>query len=822
MLQVDTGAPRARCWSWIGAAILLMFCCAAPAAAQDCEPAFAEGLFLPPGVSGDVRDAVVWDDGRGPALYLAGEFFSAGDTATTLVARWDGQTWESLTSITGSQLSGEEVNALAVFDDGGGPDLYAGGIFSRAGGLTATNIAKWDGRTWREVEGSLGQGINGRVDCMHVHADATGTALYVGGQFDRAGGVSASNIARWDGSEWSRLGSGFAAGVDAAVFAMETFDDGSGPDLYVGGAFTSVTGIGSARYIARWDGSAWSAVGSGADGGVRALRTIVADGRPYLYIGGAFQTIGGVSASLIARFDGNDWRPIGDGLEGSEVSDILPFDDGRGRVLFVGGSLDKPGSRGEDVGILGWDGQAWSAPNGGVSRFVRTLTEFQGRLVVAGRFEWTIDGGSMNHVATWGADGWQSLGNGFDPGTVQAFETFDSGEGPELFVGGHFASVAGRPAGAIARWNGSRWLPSPPALRSPGQTRVLDMLSFDDGSGPALYVSGDFTRAGNHAQAMNIARWDGRRWSVVGDGFNGIVDALLIHDDGNGPRLYAGGRFTASGNNTMLHVARWTGDQWEAVRAQGDEGINGEVYTMASWNGDLYVGGRFSAAGSVAASNIARWDGIRWTAVDSGVNGPVNALAIFDDGGSEALFAAGEFTDAGPLQAEGIARWDGAVWTDLDGGLDGEGNTLLVHDDGTGPALYVGGPFSGVGPVDDRIQAGGLAAWSDAGWRGVTDFVSGEILTLANHRDDDGQALWVGGRFGRIDGVVSARIARRSVCPDPCPADFDEDGSLTVFDFLAFQSAFALGEPAADLDLDGQLTLFDFLTFQSTFARGCS
>lgn len=57
--------------------------------------------------------------------------------------------------------------------------------------------------------------------------------------------------------------------------------------------------------------------------------------------------------------------------------------------------------------------------------------------------------------------------------------------------------------------------------------------------------------------------------------------------------------------------------------------------------------------------------------------------------------------------------------------------------------------------------------------------------------------------------------------PGRCPADMDGDGALTLFDFLAFQDAFATGRDAADLDCDGSLTLFDFLAFQSLFATGC-
>jgi hypothetical protein len=54
-----------------------------------------------------------------------------------------------------------------------------------------------------------------------------------------------------------------------------------------------------------------------------------------------------------------------------------------------------------------------------------------------------------------------------------------------------------------------------------------------------------------------------------------------------------------------------------------------------------------------------------------------------------------------------------------------------------------------------------------------------------------------------------------------CRADFDGDGQLTIFDFLAFQNAFDAGDPLADFDGDGSLTIFDFLAFQNEFDAGC-
>ncbi len=54
-----------------------------------------------------------------------------------------------------------------------------------------------------------------------------------------------------------------------------------------------------------------------------------------------------------------------------------------------------------------------------------------------------------------------------------------------------------------------------------------------------------------------------------------------------------------------------------------------------------------------------------------------------------------------------------------------------------------------------------------------------------------------------------------------CRADLDGNDRLDIFDFLAFQNLFAVGDPDADFDGDGELTLFDFLAFQNAFDTGC-
>ncbi|MEQ9097296.1 MAG: S8 family serine peptidase [Phycisphaerales bacterium] len=83
---------------------------------------------------------------------------------------------------------------------------------------------------------------------------------------------------------------------------------------------------------------------------------------------------------------------------------------------------------------------------------------------------------------------------------------------------------------------------------------------------------------------------------------------------------------------------------------------------------------------------------------------------------------------------------------------------------------------------------------------------------------DTGRPQGAGGHIGPFPDVAAAVDA---VLASSCRADFDGDGSLTLFDFLAFQTSFAAGELRADLDGDGEFTLFDFLAFQSAFDAGC-
>lgn len=71
-----------------------------------------------------------------------------------------------------------------------------------------------------------------------------------------------------------------------------------------------------------------------------------------------------------------------------------------------------------------------------------------------------------------------------------------------------------------------------------------------------------------------------------------------------------------------------------------------------------------------------------------------------------------------------------------------------------------------------------------------------------------------------INAIQDAALFARLGCT-PCAADLDFDGELTLFDFLAFQTAWDAQTQAGDFNADGVFDLFDFLAFSNAFDAGC-
>jgi hypothetical protein len=107
--------------------------------------------------------------------------------------------------------------------------------------------------------------------------------------FTTAGGSTATYIAKWNGSAWSALSGGLNATVSA--LALDT----SG-NVYAGGSFTTC--------IAKWNGVAWSALAGGLNNTVYALAF---DSTGNLYAGGSFTTVGIIAALRIAKYSSSNY-----------------------------------------------------------------------------------------------------------------------------------------------------------------------------------------------------------------------------------------------------------------------------------------------------------------------------------------------------------------------------------------------------------------------------------------------------------------------------------------------------------------------------------
>jgi hypothetical protein len=342
--------------------------------------------------------------------------------------------------------------------------------------LGAPALAQCPGQ-WITGAGTIGSvGTANTVDALAV--DRGNGDVYVGGWFiGGAGGVAnTAYIARWNGSAWSALGTGTNGNVRAASFAPNH-------DLIIGGDFTLAGGVANTLRVARWNGSAWSALGTGVNATVWAV-AVLPNGN--IVIGGDFTTAGGGAINRIALFNGSTWTGLGAGGANDRVTSLAVVSD-------------------------------------------------TGDIVAGGRFT-SIGGVAASHVARWNGSSWSAVGSGIS-GNVNALTTYDQGR------------IAAGSQGGVHLWDGSTWQDLGVPL---GEKFAL-----------AALPGGDLVAAGYIGAGGHIVAWDGSNWSAIGSGVNGVFNGTTIYDLAVSPRIgggadvFVGGAFTSANGAPASNIAQF-------------------------------------------------------------------------------------------------------------------------------------------------------------------------------------------------------------------------------------------------------------------------
>lgn len=460
---------------------------------------------------------------------------AAGD----FVAHWNGTAWSAMgAGPSGNGSIGAFVDGLAVTAAG---TVLVGGEFDQAFNgstrLAGVSFVTWNpaSKAWASPS-STAPSLSGTNGPSVLAITVRGSDVYVGGSFwVVANGdvrpARGASIAKWDGTRWTTLGTDALGrgGVSGAVRAI-TFDTAG--NLYAGGDFTAVdngtTTVAGAAYIARWNGSAWSAVGSSgsAEPVLNAPVSSIVVAGSTLYAGGSFHDITDAGVFLGA----GDY--------------VVAYNLATGHWAPLLGN---------------------AAGDGSVYGDVRSLAFYGSKLYVGGNFTnvrnglQTLDNG--DYLVAWdpATETWSTVGETSPTipalnGAADALLATASG----LYVGGSFTHAAGNGAASfVARWNGSTWSGLGHDGSGAGSIKYPVFALAMDGLG-RLYAGGAFKDVNDGAVVLGsadyVSRWDGTHWSALGsdgagDGALGApVNALAVQ----GATLLVGGDFLAAHDGTAI------------------------------------------------------------------------------------------------------------------------------------------------------------------------------------------------------------------------------------------------------------------------------
>ena len=293
------------------------------------------------------------------------EFTEIGGIEANKIARYNGIEWKPL----GSGLEDGSIYDMIEFQD----DLYVTGQFEEIGGIAANNIARWDceDETWNEVEGGLTGGDNPFGHALMIYKDE----LYVGGNFTMAGNVNANNIAKWDGVEWSAVGSL----ENGSVRSLQVYSQ----KLYAGGFFDAVNGTPTNGSIASFDGTNWASLGSldGLENKATGAVKYMAVYDNLLFIGGEFDD----DYSELITWNGSQFNDFGRAFslyQGNLIYELTVINN----ILYIGGDFNSAVAS-QTHNLLQWDSEKWGLLDEGTNGQVLSIEEYNDKIYIGGDYD---------------------------------------------------------------------------------------------------------------------------------------------------------------------------------------------------------------------------------------------------------------------------------------------------------------------------------------------------------------------------------------------------------------------------------------------------
>jgi hypothetical protein len=152
-------------------------------------------------------------------------------------------------------------------------------------------------------------------------------------------------VVHWDGTEWSVADQGLPA--DSTYWGQSVAGSGL-EDVWMAAEGLSAGGNSAKGFVARWDGTSWSTVDIGTEGGVPHIRSVAVPEPDDVWISGYAEDPATRDRSFLVRwFNGTEWVdvPIGAGEpDPGEIRSLSVID---GEIWAIGNSrLDAPDENG--------------------------------------------------------------------------------------------------------------------------------------------------------------------------------------------------------------------------------------------------------------------------------------------------------------------------------------------------------------------------------------------------------------------------------------------------------------------------------------------